>query len=155
MSSNAALPDHRNTLWNTMLTAEMNVCYWTWISDRYTKWDSRLKFFIALTASGTVAGWSIWSQMPELWKILSAVSAIASIAHPFFFPSEKLKRMSGLVATWKEIAMNCVLLWEKDDRLKSPDSWREFEVTKHREASVDETDLPKNSRLLKQAFERV
>ncbi len=51
--------------------------------------------------------------------------------------------------------MNCVLLWEKDDRLNLADSWKEFEVLKHRDASVDETNLPKNYRLLKQAFERV
>ncbi len=158
VSSTAALipqPDHRTMLWNTMLTAEMNVCYWTWVSDRCTKWDNIIKSVIALTASGTVAAWSIWSAYPQAWKVLSAVAAVASVAHPIFFSSERLKRISGLVATWKEICTRYELLWEKDECLGSKDSWKEFEETKCREGAIDETTLPKKNRLIQKAYEHV
>ena len=46
---------HREALWNALLDADLNVCYWTCISDRYTKWDQCLKLIVALSASGTVA----------------------------------------------------------------------------------------------------
>lgn len=138
-----------------MLTADMNVCYWGWISDRCTKWDNYLKFLLAVTASGAVAGWKIWIEHPEVWKSLSAISAVAALAQPIFFPSEKLKRISALVATWKEIYTNYTLLWEKDESLSSAESWEQFETAKRREGSIDETHLPKNNRLIEKAYQHV
>lgn len=155
MADPAVKPDHRRALWNTMLTAEMNACYWGWISDRYTKMDTYLKFLLAITASGAVAGWKLWVDYPSVWKSLSAVSAIAALAQPIFFSSEKLKRMSALVATWKEMSTNYELLWEKDECLGTTESWGEFETAKRREGNIDETNLPKNDRLIKKAYQHV
>ena len=147
--------DHRVILWKTLLTAEMNVCYWTWISDRCTTWDNRLKYLIAVAASGTVAAWGIWARYPASWKTLSACAALAALAHPIFFSSERLKRISGLVATWKEISTSYELLWEKDEYLASAESWHRFEATKHREANIDETSLPKKAKLIEKAYQHV
>jgi hypothetical protein len=148
-------PDHRAALWRTLLTADMNVCYWGWISDSCTKWDTRVKLLIAVTASGTVASWGFWAQYPVAWKVLSAVSAIAAIAHPYFFSSEKLKRISSLVGTWKELSTNYELLWEKGEYLSSTESWNQFEATKRREGSIDETNLPKKAKLIEKAYQHV
>jgi hypothetical protein len=155
MSSSVNQPHHRTALWNALLDADMNVCYWTWISDRCTRCDQWLKFIIALAASGTVAAWGIWSQYPAAWKVLSAVACIASVSHPVFFSSERLKRISGLVATWKEVYTDYDLLWEQDSELSSMDSWKRFEVTKLREGSIDETTLPKKKKLIDKAYEQV
>ena len=155
VSAPAVQPGHHLALWKTLLTAEMNVCYWGWISDSRSKWDTRIKFLIAATASGTVASWTLWSQFPQAWQALSAISALAAIAHPIFFSSEKLKRISGLVATWKELRTNYELLWEKDQSLASAQCWTQYEAAKRREASIDETDLPKNPKLIEKAYEHV
>ncbi len=95
MSAPNIQPDHRVALWKTLLTADMNVCYWTWISDRCTEWDNALKITVAVTASSTVAAWGVWAQYPQAWKALSTIAAIASLVHPIFFSSERLKRISG------------------------------------------------------------
>jgi hypothetical protein len=155
VESSVHITSHREALWNALLDADMNVCYWGWISDRCTKWDSWLKFVVALTASGTVAGWGIWSQFPAGWKGLSAVACVAALGHPIFFPSERLKRISGLVATWKEIYTDYELLWEQDSELCVSDSWNRFEANKRREASIDETNLPKTKKLIRKAYESV
>src|SRR5712692_6290908 len=155
MTSSVNHTDHRTAVWNAVLDADMNVCYWTWISDGCTRWDQWLKFIIALTASGTVAAWGIWSQHPAAWKVLSAAACVASVSHPIFFPSERLKRISGLVATWKEVYTNYELLWEQDSELITTDSWTRFEATQLREGSIDETALPKKSKLIQRAYERV
>ena len=148
-------PSHREALWDALLDADLNVCYWTWISDGCTKWDQWLKIVIALAASGTVAAWGIWSQYPSAWKVLSAAACVASVIHPVLFSSEKLKRISGLVATWKEICTDYELLWEQDSDLSATDSWNRFEVTKRREGSIDETSLPKKPRLIQKAYDHV
>jgi hypothetical protein len=147
--------DHRIALWNALLDADMNVSYWTWISDSCTTWDHWLKVLIAVAASGTVAAWGIWSQYPAAWKVLSGVACIASIIHPVFFGSERLKRISQLVATWKDVYAEYDLLWEQDSDLNAENSWKRFETAKRRESAIDETALPKKDSLARNAYEHV
>jgi hypothetical protein len=155
MSTTDLQPDHREGLWKSLLTAEMNVCYWGWVSDSCVKWDTRIKILIALTASGTVASWGFWTQHPAVWKLLSGVSAIAAIIHPYVYSSERLKRIASLVGRWKEVCTNYQVLWEKDQRLASEASWSQFEETKVREGNMDETNLPKKPKLIEKAFQHV
>jgi hypothetical protein len=77
------------------------------------------------------------------------------VAHPFFFSSDALKRISELVATWKEVFIDYELLWYRDGELQSAEAWSEFEAIKHREAQIDETRLPGSKRLLEKAFRHV
>jgi hypothetical protein len=144
--------DRRTALWDSMLDAEMNVCYWNLLSARYTNWDKYLKIVIALAASGTVAGWSIWSQYPVAWKIFSAVACLASLIHPYICSADVLKRTSELVATWKEVSIDYELLWYEDGALQSDKSRSEFEDIKRRESKIDETRLPRSPKLLEKAF---
>jgi hypothetical protein len=155
MTSSVKSADHRIALWNSLLDADMNICYWTWTADRCTKWDQWLKFIVALTASGTVAAWGVWSQYPTPWKVLSAVACVASVSHPIFFPSDRIKRTSKLVATWKEVYINYELLWEQDSELSTTESWKRFETTKVRESKIDETTLPKKDKLIQKAYDSV
>jgi hypothetical protein len=155
MSTAVSKGDHQLALWSALLDADLNVCYWTWISDRCTKWDQWLKFIVAFTASGTVAAWGIWAQYPAVWKILSGVACVASVSHPIFFPSERLKRISGLVARWKELLIDYELLWEQDSELSEPTSWKRFQSAKIRESNFDETTLPKDDKLIEKAYVHV
>jgi hypothetical protein len=138
-----------------MLDAEMNSCYWDLVSSRYTSLDTALKIVIAAAASGTVAGWGIWSQYPAAWKVFSAIACIVSLVHPYLCSAEKLKRTSELVATWKEVYIDYELLWLNDNELESSKSWKDFEEVKHRESKIDETRLPKWDKLVEMAFRQV
>ena|ERR1019366_8469022 len=147
--------NRRTVLWDSMLDAEMNVYFWDLISARYARWDRNMKFFIALAASGAVAGWGVWSQHPGGWKTFSAIAAVAAVAHPIFFSSDVLKRMSELVATWKEVFVDYELLWYRDGELQLAEAWSEFETIKRRESRIDETRLPRSKGLLEKAFNHV
>jgi hypothetical protein len=148
-------PDRRKTLWDSMLDAEMNACYWDLVSARYSTLDLWLKIIIAVSASGAVAGWGIWSQYPSAWKIFSSVACLASLIHPYVCSPERLKRTSELVATWKEVFIDYQLLWYNDGELQSDHSWEEFEAIKRRESKIDETRLPKWNGLVEKAFRHV
>lgn len=130
-----------------MLDAHLNVCYWSALSRRYVRFDIAFRVLIAVSASGTVAGWSIWSAHPLYWKVFSAVACIASIAYPLLCSSEKLKKMSSLVGTWKELLNKYELLWEQDNDLRELRNWKQFEAIRDRQAKVDETRLPYSERL--------
>ena len=155
MSAPVLAADRRTALWDAMLDAEMNHCYWDLVSARYARWDRNLKLLIAVAASGTVAGWSVWSKYPDAWKGFSAIACIAALAHPYFFSSDVLKRTSELVAAWKELFIDYDLLWFRDGELQSAEAWSEFETIKHREARIDETRLPRSKRLLEKAYRHV
>ena len=155
MSAPSMQLDRRTVLWDSMLDAELNVYYWGYVSARYTDLDKYLKIIIAVAASGTVAGWSIWSQHPGAWKFFSAIACLASVIHPYICSSDVLKRTSELVATWKEVFVDYELLWHEDGVLQSEKSWNEFEGIKRRESHIDETRLPRWKGLLEKAFRRV
>ena len=149
--------DHRTACWNSLLTAEMNVCYWTLVCSATNRWDKRLKAFVALTASGTaIASLSIWSSHPTSWQIVAVSAGVASVVHSIYFSSDKLSKLSGLVATWKELAIDYDLLWEKNDGDLSPvELWEQFEVTKRRERTIDESQFPIDKKLRQKAYQEV
>jgi hypothetical protein len=147
--------DRRTLLWDSMLDAEMNSCYWDLVSSRYATVDLCFKIIIAVAASGTVAAWGIWSQYPGAWKTFSAVACLASLSHPYICSSERLKRTSKLVGTWKEVFVDYELLWYKDGDLQSPESYTKFGAIKRREGKIDETQLPKWKGMIEKAFRHV
>lgn len=147
---------HRVTLWEAMLDAEMNVLYWDFLCRRFTNWDRWLKFIIALTSSGTaIAAWSLWAQHPATWKIVTGASCVISVYHSFFFHSERITKVSSLVATWKEVKIKYQLLWEENPALDSKEAWDSFESTKLREAQIDESVVPKDEKLLQMVYQQV
>jgi hypothetical protein len=155
MSTPDISADRRTVLWDAMLDAEMNSCYWDLVSARYAGLDLAFKIIIAIAASGTVAGWGLWAQYPDAWKFFSGVACIASIAHPYICSADKLKRTSKLVGSWKEIFIDYELLWYKDDDLEASESWTKFDSIKRREGKIDESQLPRWNGMLEKAFRHV
>jgi hypothetical protein len=140
MSTPDISADRRTVLWDAMLDAEMNSCYWDLVSARYAGLDLAFKIIIAIAASGTVAGWGLWAQYPDARK---------------FFSADKLKRTSKLVGSWKEIFIDYELLWYKDDDLEASESWTKFDSIKRREGKIDESQLPRWNGMLEKAFRHV
>lgn len=155
MSLPALQPDHRTAVWNAMLDANMNVCYWTLIRNHAIAWDRRLKTTIALTSGTAVASLSVWTRLPHAWQFVSLLTFIATVIQTHYFSSETLRDISGLVATWRELAIDYDLLWEKFDDLSTSESWKEYETTKRRERSIDESGFKVDEKLREQAFQQV
>jgi hypothetical protein len=155
MSSPAVDSQRRIALWNAMLDADLNVCYWTWLSDRYSNLDKAFRFIVALSTSTTVAAWHFWAAFPSGWKSLSIVACLVSLGSPIFWPNEQVKRMNGLVGAWKQIANDYELLWDRDDELVTTGTWESFEKAKQQQSKIDETNLPKSDKLRRKAQQAV
>lgn len=155
MSSPTLQPDHRAALWNATLDAEMNVCYWTLVRNRAITWDRRLRMIIALTSGTAVASLSIWTRLPHAWQFIALLTFVATVIQTHYFSSETLRDISGLVATWRELAIDYDLLWEKFDDLSAVDSWKEYETTKRRERSIDESGFKVDDKLREEAYQQV
>jgi hypothetical protein len=122
----AALRKH---VWDSMLDGEMNDRYYRYRASTYAGREKGLKIFLALTSSGTVAGWTLWSTPPYtlIWKMLSGVSAALAISLPFLDYTGQVERASTLRKGWWELRAKYEQLWAEiqsdftgsiDERLK-------------------------------------
>lgn len=94
-----------------MLDADMNARYWKYLVKRYADRDKFSKIFLAIMASGTVAGWGFWDSFPELWKTLSSISAVIAIAMPILNYQKNIEQMSYLAGKWGELRIEYEDLW--------------------------------------------
>jgi hypothetical protein len=101
----------KKAVWNSMLDADMNARYWKYLVERYSSRETILKIFLAVMASGTVAGWGIWDQYEIIWKVLSSVSALLAIALPILNYSKVIESMSELAGKWGELRIEYEDMW--------------------------------------------
>lgn len=148
----------RTAIWRSMLDADMNARYWKYLVKRYSFRDKSLKIFLAIMASGTVAGWGLWESIPWLWKTLSSCAAIVAIAQPILNYQKDIEQMSILAGKWGELRVEYEDLWLQ---IKNNTDANGLERTykKHRkiESSLQskETKLPDDQKLLKKCFDEV
>jgi hypothetical protein len=138
-----------------MLDAELNVCYWSLLSDRYSKIDKACRAIVAINASTTVAAWGFWAGLPYIWKTLSAIACLVSLLGPIIWPADQLKRMNNLVGSWRQVAFDYENLWNRDDELETPGAWKAFEKTREHQSKIDETRLPFSEKLRSKAQREV
>lgn len=102
----------KQILWKAKLDSDYNERYWRLVTEKYTNNDFWLKFCLAVAASGTVAGWGIFAALPELWKTLSTVAALASIASPILAYSKKIEVAASHAGKWADLRIRYAELWE-------------------------------------------
>jgi hypothetical protein len=136
-----------------MLTAEMNVIYWEFQQDRQKTSDTFMRTFLALASSGTFATLWVLQSHPEVQKTIAAVAGFASIIYAITFPSDKLPKIAGLVAAWKEISRQYRILWARNKEISDEKVWEEFERISNR--PIDESVLRRSMPLLKKAYRQV
>jgi hypothetical protein len=102
----------KRILWKAKLDSNFNECYWRLVTEKYSKRDFGLKLFLAISASGTVAGWSIFAEFPALWKTLSAAAALGSIASPLLAYGKKVEAAAAHAGKWADLRIRYDELWE-------------------------------------------
>jgi hypothetical protein len=112
---------YRNYVWQSMLDGEMNDRYWRFQAARYSKREKAVKIFLAITSSGTVAGWALWRGAPLVWQVLSAVSALLALALPVLDFTGQVERASDLRERWWGLTAEYSRLWAEIE-LDSADS---------------------------------
>lgn len=102
----------KKILWESMLNADFNERYWRAVTDKYTTLDFRIKVFLAITTSGTVASWGLWQEYPIVLKLLSACAALTSIVTPFLNLSKKMEAAATHAGTWADLRVRYKGLWD-------------------------------------------
>lgn len=145
-------------IWRSMLDADMNARYWKCLASRYYKRDKGLKIFLAVMASGTVAGWGLWESSPCLWKTLSSFSAIVAISLPILNYQKNIEQMSFLSGKWGELRIEYEDLWLQVQNEPEPQALeRAYKRFRKIESGLQEkeTKLPDDKKLLMDCFNSV
>lgn len=145
-------------IWRSMLDADMNARYWKCLVSRYYQRDKVLKIFLAIMASGTVAGWGLWASLPWLWKTLSSISAIIAISQPILNYQKNIEQMSSLAGKWGELRIEYEDLWLQVQNDPEPQILeRAYKKFRKIESGLQEkeTKLPEDKKLLMVCFNEV
>ncbi len=148
----------KSAIWKSMLDADMNARYWKYLVSRYSRRDKGLKIFLAIMASGTVAGWGLWESLPWLWKSLSSGAAIVAIALPILNYQKSIEQMSTLAGKWGELRIEYEDLWLQIKSDKEASSMeRTYKKYRKIESSLQqkEAKLPDDKKLIKKCFDEV
>ena len=148
----------QKSVYKSMLDADMNVRYWKYLTQRYSNRDRNIKIFLAITSSGTVAGWSIWNEIPFLWQVLSGISAIIAIVSPILNYQKIIEATSDLSGKWWELLRYYESFWinvkngQTDNRIE-----KEYTRTKAKEDALvkKETKLHQDIKLLRECQNEV
>jgi hypothetical protein len=148
----------RKVIWNSWLNSDMNERYWKYLVNRYSTRDTAFKIFLAIMASGTVAGWGFWEDIPLVWKSLSSISAIIAICSPILNYEKSIEEMAYLSGRWGELRIKYQYLWYQVEN--SPNA-QEIENTFKEFIEIEstlqekETKLPNDKVLIKKCFDEV
>ncbi len=140
-----------------MLTAQMNVCYWSQLASRFARREKWLKIFLAITSSGAVAGWSVWTDYAIVWKVLSGASAVLAVSLPILDYSGRVEQLSKVASKSAQLRLGYDQLWAQVDVL-TPDSLRNMQAElnkKEIELSELQVNEPDDRKLLDHCQEDV
>src|SRR5262245_44733993 len=103
--------EHPNSVWKSMMDADLNARYWRYMGLRYTRREAWAKIFLAATASATVASWSLWAEVRFLWQSLSVIAALISVAMPIIDVPRKISIITDAQGAWLQLMHDYEEIW--------------------------------------------
>ena len=150
-------PGQERQIWDSLLDADMNSCYWRHMARRYYYYDLGVKAAVLCISSGTVVTWLAWLQLDWLWKSLSVLAAcFSAISLVLNFPS-RTEMMMDVVGKWTASMNSYENLWNgrhaalRDDVLARYSELQTSQV----ELTRAESRLPHSRRLVRRAYNEV
>jgi len=154
---NSNITPLQRIVWESLLDSDMNARYWRRLGRRYYSLDKAAKIFVAVASSAVVASWALWKDFPELWKLLSGVSAIVALIQPFADWSGQARSMAALRAKWSHLETSYEVLWAKSRQMTDAELESALGELKVKENDLiePEANLPHDDDLLEQCFNEV
>ncbi|MBX9793696.1 MAG: hypothetical protein K2Y02_05295 [Burkholderiaceae bacterium] len=115
-------PVLRGAIWRSLLQSDQEQRYWHRKACQYVRWDFRSKVFLALVTSSTVASWTLWSDLPVLWKTLTVAASLISIVLPFLSLNDKVLVMTEVHGKWLQLMHEYEELWRDQELVEDGDA---------------------------------
>ena len=147
----------RIAIWNAMLDADMNARYWAEMVRHYASKDKRMRIFLAVTSSATVASWAIAIDMRIIWQVLSSLAALVAVALPILDWPKQREKMAELSGEWLQLQFDYERLWRQSKDNDSEVIENELSAHRAREVKLQENtaQLPLDHKLIDRCYEAV
>lgn len=84
----------RNRVWGSL----SNFVFKAYVIDtmimRYQKYDKRINICLAIVSSSSIAAWTIWQIVPQLWAGIIAITQVIQAVKPYFPYSKYIRTLN-------------------------------------------------------------
>ena len=84
----------RNRVWGSL----SNFVFKAYVMDamimRYQKYDKRINIWLAIVSSSSIATWTVWHIVPQLWAGIIAVTQVIQAVKPYFPYSKYIRTLN-------------------------------------------------------------
>ena len=120
--------------------------------------DKAVNIVLAVTSSGSIAGWAIWHKLGMIWAIIIAGSQVIATIKNFLPYKSRLKDLSGLLRDFEDIILFAEKKWFEVSEGKLTEEEihvLQFDIRKRKTAALKKhlstSILPEKLKLLKKA----
>lgn len=106
-----ATDSERKALWEAMLEADYQKRYWHAKASAFIRIDRVLQIVLAVLSSAAMLSALGDLKLLELWKWLSAATAIVATALPFMNYTRRSVAMTDVASKWHELEVEYSSMW--------------------------------------------
>lgn len=106
----------RSALWEAMLEADYQKRYWNAKAASFIRFDRKLQILLAVLSSSAVLSALGDLKLLDVWKWLSAITAIIAAALPFMNYTRRSVAMTDVGAKWHLLEIEYSSMWRTIDR---------------------------------------
>jgi hypothetical protein len=138
----------------------MNRRYYACRLQEIQRWLTVLDIVVAISASGTIAAWSVFKDGGGsfAWKTFAAVAAVVAVVKPFLRLSKDVERYSELVVGYAAVYfdMKAIVQDIKTEGRVTDEAWARFSVVRQRTKDLGlKDDLIPKRKLHQRCFHEV
>jgi hypothetical protein len=143
-----ATTTERTAVWDAMLEADYQKRYWHAKAATFVEIDRWSQIALSILSSATVLSALGDLKLLEVWKWLSALTAIVATSLPFMNFTRRSIAMIDIGAKWHTLEIEYSSMWREID--KSEFSDEEFKRLKEQEVEIGRStsDLPTDDKKL-------
>lgn len=104
MSTN--LHYHQQRFWSELTKLRSHIDYVHLHFVAAHRSDNNIKVFLAISSSGSIAGWAVWNRAAFLWAVIIAISQIVIAIGPHLPYQRRIKSLTPLTTELHDL-----LLW--------------------------------------------
>lgn len=108
----------REKVWFILCNTKFKSYYLGLLVNKFQKWDRSINIFLALTSSGSIATWAIWSEYPFVWAGIIAITQVLSVIKPYFPYFKYVKEMNTKVFQLEVLNIEIERVWYKLEKNK-------------------------------------
>ncbi len=102
---------YQEKFWRELDQLKVHVYYLENYLDNTVRVDRRINMFLAVTSSGSIAGWAIWQDYQFAWAAIIAASQFINAIKSFLPYAKRLKALFGITNELERLFLSMENHW--------------------------------------------